>query len=49
MGADRPQVVPLATKPLPDGRVAVTVRQVVRSLAGEVLNDVAHVYELHDG
>lgn len=35
----------------PDGRVAVTVRQVVRDLAGTVLKDttVSHVYAFEDG
>jgi ketosteroid isomerase-like protein len=34
-----------------DGRVAVTVHAVVRSPAGELLNDgtVVHVYEIRDG
>src|SRR5919204_4673967 len=36
---------------LPDGRVAVRVHQVVRSLEGELLSDarVTHVYSFRDG
>ena len=35
----------------PDGRFAVTVRQVVRSVSGESLGEgeVVHVYDLRDG
>jgi hypothetical protein len=46
-----PRLELLAITELADGRVAVRVRQVVRSLTGEVLSDgqVVHVYELRDG
>lgn len=46
-----PQVEPLRSATRPDGRLAVEVRQVVRSLAGQVLSEdlVLHVYELRDG
>jgi hypothetical protein len=46
-----PQVVPRAFAQRPDGRVAVDVHQVVRSLRGETLADgtVVHVYTLRDG
>jgi hypothetical protein len=46
-----PQVVPRRFGERPDGRVAVDVHQVVRSLDGDVLaeGDVVHVYALRDG
>ena len=46
-----PRVEPRAFTVEPDGRVAVTVHQVVRDLAGAVLKEatVQHVYSLHDG
>jgi ketosteroid isomerase-like protein len=46
-----PQVEPMAVTERADGSVAVTVRQVVRSLDGELLADgeVLHVYRLADG
>jgi hypothetical protein len=46
-----PHVEPLAVTERPDGEVAVTVRQVVRSIDGELLADgeVVHVYRLEDG
>jgi hypothetical protein len=46
-----PRVEPRAFADAGDGRVAVTVHQVVRDLEGTVLADheVAHVYELRDG
>ncbi len=46
-----PHVEPLSIKTLPDGRIAVEVRQVVRTLDGELIADqrVTHVYELIDG
>jgi ketosteroid isomerase-like protein len=46
-----PTVEPLTVATLPDGRIAVTVRQVVRDLAGQPLSDgtVVHVYRLQDG
>ena len=46
-----PTVTPVAFAERPDGRVAVTVRQVVRSPAGDVLSegDVLHVYALREG
>jgi hypothetical protein len=45
-GMINPHVRPVGFALRPDGRVAVTVHQVVRSLAGEVLVDqtVRHVY-----
>jgi hypothetical protein len=45
-----PHVEPLAVTERPDGRVAVTVRQVVRSADGQLLGDgqVVHVYDLED-
>ena len=46
-----PQVEPLAVTERADGRLAVTVRQVVRSGDGQLLSDqeVVHVYRLDDG
>jgi hypothetical protein len=46
-----PEVVPRGFAERPDGRTAVDVHQVVRSLDGEVLSegDVVHVYALRDG
>jgi hypothetical protein len=46
-----PHVEPLSVAKRPDGNLAVAVRQVVRSLDGEVLSDgeVVHVYRLDDG
>ena len=46
-----PNVEPGAITVRPDGRVAVDVHQVVRSLAGDLVaeNDVVHVYEIRDG
>jgi ketosteroid isomerase-like protein len=46
-----PRVEPRAFADAGDGRVAVTVHQVVRDLDGAVLADgeVGHVYELRDG
>jgi hypothetical protein len=46
-----PSVMPVAFAERPDGRVAVTVRQVVRSPDGALLSegDVVHVYALRDG
>ena len=46
-----PRVEPLSVVERPDGSLAVAVRQVVRSLSGELLADdeVAHVYRLRDG
>ena len=46
-----PHVEPEAIAPLPDGRVAVSVHQTVRDLAGQVVGEsrVRHVYELRDG
>ncbi len=43
--------VPQAFSVAPDGRIDVTVHQVVRSLDGEALEDTTlhHVYRLHDG
>jgi hypothetical protein len=45
-----PTVEPTAFAPGDDGRVAVTVRQTVRSLAGDVLSegDVMHTYTFDD-
>ena len=46
-----PHVEPLAVTERADGRLAVTVRQVVRSCHGQLLGDgeVVHVYQLDDG
>jgi SnoaL-like protein len=46
-----PRVEPTRFAPLPDGRVAVHVHQVVRDLAGATLKDemVRHVYAFEDG
>jgi hypothetical protein len=46
-----PHVEPLAVTERADGRVAVTVRQMVRSADEQVLGDaeVVHVYRLDDG
>jgi hypothetical protein len=46
-----PRVTPRGFAQRPDGRIAVAVHQVVRSLAGDVLSDgaVVHVYALRDG
>ena len=46
-----PHVEPLSVAERPDGSLAVAVRQLVRSLDGEVLSDgeVVHVYHLDDG
>jgi ketosteroid isomerase-like protein len=45
------QVTPSDFETLDDGRVAVRVHQVVRSLEGDVLSDgyVTHVYSFRDG
>jgi ketosteroid isomerase-like protein len=45
------RVEPSAFEELEDGRVAVRVHQVVRSLDGEVLSDgeVTHIYSFRDG
>ena len=46
-----PRVTPTAFAPRPDGRIAVAVHQIVRSLDGDVQaeGDVVHVYALEDG
>ena len=46
-----PRVEPVAYATLDDGRIAVEVHQVVRSLSGALLRDqmVQHVYRLEDG
>ena len=46
-----PRVEPVAFEDRDDGRVAVRVHQVVRSLNGDLLSDghVLHVYALRDG
>jgi ketosteroid isomerase-like protein len=46
-----PHVEPLSVTDQGDGRVAVTVHQVVRSADGELLGDtqVVHLYRLDDG
>jgi hypothetical protein len=46
-----PHVEPLSVTERADGSVAVTVRQVVRSIDGELLGDtqVVHVYRLDEG
>jgi hypothetical protein len=45
-----PHVAPIAVTERADGRLAVTVRQVVRSADGQLLGDseVVHVYRLDD-
>jgi hypothetical protein len=45
-----PSVTPVAFAARPDRRIAVTVRQVVRSLEGDPLSegDVLHVYAVRD-
>jgi hypothetical protein len=45
------RVEPVSVLERPDGGLAVTVRQVVRSPSGETLSDgeVVHVYRLRDG
>lgn len=47
----QPHVEPIALSLLDDGRVAVDVHQVVRTMAGELRSDrmVRHVYRLRDG
>jgi ketosteroid isomerase-like protein len=46
-----PHVEPLSVTERADGSLAVAVRQVVRSLGGELVSDgqVVHVYRLRDG
>jgi hypothetical protein len=46
-----PCVEPVSITTRSDGKIEVTVHQVVRSLEGDVLSDgqVLHVYELRDG
>ena len=46
-----PHVDPVSVIERSDGRLAVTVRQVVRSADGQLLRDaeVVHVYQLDDG
>ncbi len=46
-----PHVDPLSIATRPDGRIAVDVHQVVRSLDGQIVADgsVVHVYEMRDG
>ena len=46
-----PKVEPKTIRQLPDGRIEVSVHQVVRDLEGNVLSegDVAHIYSLRDG
>ena len=46
-----PHVEPLSVTERADGSVAVSVRQVVRSLDGKLLGegDVVHVYRMRDG
>lgn len=50
-GEINPHVEPVAVTELPDGRLEVTVHQVVKSLDGtELFNgNVKHIYTLHDG
>jgi ketosteroid isomerase-like protein len=45
-----PTVVPEAFSTQPDGRIDVTVRQVVKNLEGDLLDDatVHHIYRLRD-
>jgi nuclear transport factor 2 (NTF2) superfamily protein len=46
-----PEVTPLSVSERDDSRLAVKVRQVVRSLDDETLSDgeIVHVYEMRDG
>ena len=46
-----PRVEPTAMHQRPDGRLAVSVHQLVRDLQGEVMFDgsVTHVYSFQDG
>ena len=46
-----PRVEPRSIEPTDNGRIAVEVHQLVRSLDGEILADrtVTHVYTLRDG
>jgi hypothetical protein len=46
-----PHVDPAPVQELPDGRMAVPVRQVVRSHQGDLISDdrLVHVYTLRDG
>ncbi|WP_230312733.1 hypothetical protein [Nakamurella alba] len=46
-----PVVTPVAVTTEPDGALAVQVRQLVRSHAGEMMSDdlLDHVYRFHDG
>jgi hypothetical protein len=46
-----PHVEPTGFELLPDGRVAVTVHQVVHDLAGKLLIDTTlhHIYQVRDG
>lgn len=46
-----PTVDALAVATLPDGRLAVTVRQVVRSSEGQTISDgqVVHIYRVDNG
>lgn len=46
-----PHVEPTDFKREPDGRIAVTVHQVVHDRAGKLLDDrvIQHVYEIRDG
>jgi hypothetical protein len=46
-----PHVEPISLTERADGALAVTVRQVVRSIDGQLLSDgkVVHVYRLEDG
>jgi hypothetical protein len=50
MGGGRPSVEPVAFTERPDGRLAVTVDQLVRSRDGAVLDSgtVLHVYAFDD-
>lgn len=46
-----PRLEPGTITELPDGRLAVEVRQIVRDLSGALLRDITvqHVYSLQDG
>ena len=46
-----PQVTPIDTEDLPDGRVRVSVHQVIKDLDGKLVHDsmVAHVYTFSEG
>jgi hypothetical protein len=46
-----PQVTPVSTSRMPDGRIVVQVHQKVSDLSGKVILDhmIEHIYKLRDG